>query len=76
MVVTTDSGVVVVSPNADGVRLAKSPTSAKSDECTVTFTDVVVECGDVLEGNCAAGQPAGSGGIGAFCLASWRVRCG
>ncbi|MFN8089706.1 MAG: acyl-CoA dehydrogenase family protein [Mycobacterium sp.] len=68
MVVTTDSGVVVVSPNADGVRLAKSPTSAKSDECTVTFTDVVVECGDVLEGGTAQRvNQLVLGGIGAFC---------
>lgn len=50
MVVTTDNGVVVLSTDADGVRLAKSPTSAKSDEYTVTFTDAAVECDDVLDG--------------------------
>lgn len=53
MVVTTDSSVVVVSPTADGVRLAKSPTSAGGDEYTVTFTDVEVESGDVLDGQSA-----------------------
>jgi 3-oxo-4-pregnene-20-carboxyl-CoA dehydrogenase alpha subunit len=39
IVVTTDSGVVVVSPNAAGVRLTKTPSSNKGDEYTVTFTD-------------------------------------
>jgi len=48
MIVTTDSGVVVVSTKADGVELTKTPTSNGSDEYVVTFSDAEVE--DVLEG--------------------------
>ncbi|MFZ0231093.1 MAG: acyl-CoA dehydrogenase family protein [Mycobacterium sp.] len=50
MIVTTDSAVVVVSPKADGVQLAKTPTSSGSDEYVVTFTDVAVAEEDVLTG--------------------------
>jgi alkylation response protein AidB-like acyl-CoA dehydrogenase len=50
MIVTTDSAVVVVSPEADGVRLARTPTSNGSDEYTVTFGDVAVGESDVLAG--------------------------
>jgi alkylation response protein AidB-like acyl-CoA dehydrogenase len=56
MLVTADSAVVVVSPKADGVRLAHTPTSNGSDEYTVTFADVAVDDADVL---------AGAGDIGA-----------
>lgn len=48
IVVTTDSGVVVVSPTAEGVQLTKTPTSNDSDEYVVTFSDV--EAADVLAG--------------------------
>jgi alkylation response protein AidB-like acyl-CoA dehydrogenase len=47
IVVTTDSAVVVVSPKADGVQLTKTPSSNKSDEYTVTFSDA--EADGVLE---------------------------
>lgn len=50
MLVTTDSGVAVVSPNADGVVLTKTPTGNGSDEYVVTFTDVAVADDDVLTG--------------------------
>jgi len=50
MVVTADSAVVVVSPTAAGVQLAKSPSSAGADEYTVTFVDVEVSPEDVLDG--------------------------
>jgi 3-oxo-4-pregnene-20-carboxyl-CoA dehydrogenase alpha subunit len=50
MIVTADSAVVVVSPKADGVQLAKTPTSNGSDEYVVTFSDVVVPEQDVLVG--------------------------
>jgi 3-oxo-4-pregnene-20-carboxyl-CoA dehydrogenase alpha subunit len=50
IVVTTDSGVVVVSPTADGVQVTKTPTSNHGDEYTVTFTDVAVGDDDVLSG--------------------------
>jgi alkylation response protein AidB-like acyl-CoA dehydrogenase len=50
MVVTADNGVVVVSPKADGVQLAKTPTSNGSDEYVVTFCDVAVSGDDVLAG--------------------------
>ena len=50
IVVTTDNGVVVVSPTADGVTLTKTPTSNDSDEYVVTFADVAVADSDVLAG--------------------------
>lgn len=50
IVVTADNAVVVVSPKADGVRLAKTPTSNASEEYTVTFADVAVAASDVLAG--------------------------
>lgn len=50
LVVTTDSGVVVVSAKADGVALAQSPTSNGSDEYSVTFAGVAVPDADVLAG--------------------------
>jgi alkylation response protein AidB-like acyl-CoA dehydrogenase len=48
IVVTTDSGVVVVSPRAEGVVLTQTPTSNHGDEYTVAFTDVNVDA--VLQG--------------------------
>jgi alkylation response protein AidB-like acyl-CoA dehydrogenase len=50
MIVTADSAVVVVSPKADGVHVAKTPTSNGSDEYVVTFSDVAVPEQDVLVG--------------------------
>jgi 3-oxo-4-pregnene-20-carboxyl-CoA dehydrogenase alpha subunit len=43
MIVTADSGVVVVSPKAAGVTLTKTPTSNDSDEYVATFSDVEVD---------------------------------
>ncbi len=50
MIVTADSAIVVVSPKADAVSLAKTPTSNGSDEFVVTFADVAVSPDDVLDG--------------------------
>ncbi len=50
IVVTADTGVVVVSPTADGVQATKTPTSNHSDEYVVTFSDVAVADDDVLAG--------------------------
>jgi 3-oxo-4-pregnene-20-carboxyl-CoA dehydrogenase alpha subunit len=50
MIVTADSAVVVASPKAEGVHVAKTPTSNGSDEYVVTFTDVAVPEQDVLVG--------------------------
>jgi alkylation response protein AidB-like acyl-CoA dehydrogenase len=50
MVVTADSAVVLVSPQAEGVQLVRTPTSSGSDEYTVTFSDVTVADSDVLAG--------------------------
>ncbi|BBZ30531.1 acyl-CoA dehydrogenase [Mycolicibacterium madagascariense] len=50
LVVTTDGGVVVVSPTASGVTLTKTPTATHSDEYVVEFDDVSVPDGDVLAG--------------------------
>jgi alkylation response protein AidB-like acyl-CoA dehydrogenase len=48
MIVTADSAVVVVSPEADGVQLTKTPASNGSDEFVVTFSDAAVPDDDVL----------------------------
>jgi alkylation response protein AidB-like acyl-CoA dehydrogenase len=48
LVVTTDNGVVVISPKADGVTLVKTPTANHSDEYVVTFDGVAVPDTDVL----------------------------
>jgi alkylation response protein AidB-like acyl-CoA dehydrogenase len=48
IVVTTDNGVVVVSPKADGVTVTKTPTANHTDEYVVTFADVAVADADVL----------------------------
>jgi 3-oxo-4-pregnene-20-carboxyl-CoA dehydrogenase alpha subunit len=56
LVVTTDGGVVVVSPTADGVALVKTPTANHSDEYVVTFADVAVADADVLGGVDAVGR--------------------
>ena len=50
MLVTADSAVVVVSPKADGVQIAKTPTSNGADEYVVTFSDVAVADEDVFTG--------------------------
>ncbi len=50
MVVSTDTGIVVVSPQADGVTLTRTPASNHSDEYVVSFSDVAVDAGDVLDG--------------------------
>ncbi|HEY7054249.1 MAG TPA: acyl-CoA dehydrogenase family protein [Mycobacterium sp.] len=60
MLVSSDGGVVVVSPQADGVQLTKTPTSNGSDEYAVTFTDVEV---DVLAGAARAATSSSSGGV-------------
>ncbi|MDG4665394.1 acyl-CoA dehydrogenase family protein [Mycobacterium sp. 236(2023)] len=50
LVVTADTGVVVVSAKADGVAVTPTPTANGSDEASVTFTDVTVAEDDVLSG--------------------------
>jgi alkylation response protein AidB-like acyl-CoA dehydrogenase len=50
LVVTADNAVVVVSPEASGVKLTKTPTSNHSDEYVVTFDGVTVPDADVLAG--------------------------
>ena len=50
MLVSTDAGVVVVSPGADGVRLIATPTSTGAEEYSVEFCDVTVESEAVLQG--------------------------
>ncbi|MCW2514821.1 MAG: acyl-CoA dehydrogenase [Mycobacterium sp.] len=50
LVVTTDGGVVVVSPKADGVTLTKTPAANHSDEYVATFANVAVADSDVLGG--------------------------
>ncbi|MGI9123179.1 MAG: acyl-CoA dehydrogenase family protein [Mycobacterium sp.] len=43
MVVTADTGVVVVSPKAEGVKLVRTPTSTGGEEYAVEFRDVAVD---------------------------------
>jgi alkylation response protein AidB-like acyl-CoA dehydrogenase len=50
LLVTADSAVVVVAPDADGVQLTRTPTSNGTDEFTVTFADVAIPDADVLTG--------------------------
>lgn len=50
MIVTAAETVLMVSPQADGVRLTRTPTSAGSEEYVVTFSDVTVPDQDVLTG--------------------------
>jgi alkylation response protein AidB-like acyl-CoA dehydrogenase len=74
MLVSTDSGVIVVSPDDDGVRVTKTPSSSGGDEFAVEFRDVAVGPDAVLGGDvhrlnqlalaaigaCAAGLIAGA----------------
>jgi alkylation response protein AidB-like acyl-CoA dehydrogenase len=53
VVVTADTGVVVVPPKADGVQLTQTPTANHSDEYAITFSDVVVPDDAVLAGAAA-----------------------
>ncbi len=50
MVVSTDAGVVVISPKADGVRLIPTPTSSGAQESAVEFRDVEVGADALLAG--------------------------
>jgi 3-oxo-4-pregnene-20-carboxyl-CoA dehydrogenase alpha subunit len=50
IIVSTDSGVVIVSGEADGLTVTRTPTSNGSDEFVVSFVDVPVAAADVLEG--------------------------
>lgn len=50
VLVTAENAVVVVASKADGVQIAKTPTSNGSDEYVVTFSDVAVTDEDVLTG--------------------------
>ncbi|MCG7595412.1 acyl-CoA dehydrogenase family protein [Mycobacterium sp. PSTR-4-N] len=50
MVVTTDSGVVVVRGDAEGVSTTKTPSASGADEFVVTLRDVAVADVDVLAG--------------------------
>ncbi|AQA02563.1 acyl-CoA dehydrogenase [Mycobacterium sp. MS1601] len=50
VVVTTDSGVVVIPGSADGLTVTKTPASNGSDEYVLTFVDVAVDDADVLGG--------------------------
>ncbi|MGV1087123.1 MAG: acyl-CoA dehydrogenase family protein [Mycobacterium sp.] len=50
LIVSTDAGVVVVSPKADGVRLISTPTSSGTEEAAVEFRDVAVAADAVLDG--------------------------
>lgn len=50
LIVTADKAVVVVTPDADGVTVTKTPTSNGSDEYVVTFADVAIADADVLDG--------------------------
>jgi alkylation response protein AidB-like acyl-CoA dehydrogenase len=53
MLVTTDNGAVVVSPEAAGVRLIATPSSTGAEEYAVTFFDVAVDDDAVLHDSTA-----------------------
>ncbi|WP_197375376.1 acyl-CoA dehydrogenase family protein [Mycolicibacterium baixiangningiae] len=65
ILVTTDSGVVVVSASAGGVTVTATPTSNGGDEASVTFSDVAVDDADVL-----ASGPEAVRRVNALALAS------
>ncbi|WP_193046550.1 acyl-CoA dehydrogenase family protein [Mycolicibacterium baixiangningiae] len=65
VLVTTDSGVVVVSASAGGVAVTATPTSNGGDEASVTFSDVAVDDADVL-----ASGPEAVRRVNALALAS------
>lgn len=48
LLVTSDAGVVAVSPTSDGVTLTRTPASSGWGEYTVTFDDVPVDDADVI----------------------------
>ncbi|TRW85383.1 acyl-CoA dehydrogenase [Mycolicibacterium sp. 018/SC-01/001] len=50
LIVTADSGVVVVRGDADGVAMTRTPSATGADEYVVTFRDVAVGDDDVLPG--------------------------
>ncbi len=66
MLVSTDSGVVVVSPNADGVRLIKTPASTGAEEFAVEFTDVDVDPDAVLGADVHRLNQLALAAVGAF----------
>jgi 3-oxo-4-pregnene-20-carboxyl-CoA dehydrogenase alpha subunit len=67
MLVSTDSGIAVVSPEAEGVRLTKTPNSAGGDEYAVTFSDVEVDAGAILkDGNVQRLNQLVLAAVGAF----------
>jgi alkylation response protein AidB-like acyl-CoA dehydrogenase len=53
MLVTTDSGAVLVSPKAAGVRLIATPSSTGAEEYAVTFSDVAIDDDAVLQDSTA-----------------------
>ncbi len=50
ILVSADSGVAVVSPKADGVRLVETPTSAGGEEFALEFAGVAVDSAALLVG--------------------------
>ncbi len=68
MLVTTDNGVVVVSPEAPGVRLTGTPSSAGGEEFTVAFSrtpvDAVLAGGTVQRLNQLVTAAVGAYGAG------------
>ena len=66
MLVSTDNGVVVVSPEADGVRLTATPTSAGGEESAVEFRDVAVSADAVLGSGAHRLNQLVLAGIGAY----------
>ncbi len=66
MLVSTDSGVVVVSPDDDGVRVTKTPSSSGGDEFAVEFRDVAVGPDAVLGGDVHRLNQLALAAVGAF----------
>lgn len=60
LIVSTDSGVVLVRPDAPGITLTRTPASTGWSEYTVRFDDVPVDDADILAGSGAAGPDAGA----------------
>lgn len=66
MLVSTDGGVVVVSPDDDGVKTTATPSSAGADEFAVEFRDVAVDADAVLTGDVHRINQLALAAIGAY----------
>lgn len=66
ILVSTDSGVVVVESGTPGVTITRTPSASKAAEYAVTFADVTVSDADVLAGSVAELNRLALAAIGSY----------